>query len=85
MILYFSANIQWLAIADIKLICISAPLSKGNLRGVVANVSDFDNFVTVFELQSRYYVNFKTKTIEKGKNPLYPNSNGLKSTTTILL
>ena len=31
---------------------------------------DCEIVVGVFELQSRYYVHFRTNTIEKGMNPL---------------
>ena len=41
--------------------------------------------VSEFVLQSRYYVHFRTNTIGKGMNPLYPASCGLNSTTTVLL
>ena len=32
-------------------------------RGVVANVQDYDITVSKFELQSRYYVHFRTNTL----------------------
>ena len=38
-----------------------------------------------FELQSRYYVHFRTNTLEKDMNPLYPPIYGLDSSTTLLL
>ena len=44
---------------------------------VVANVVDCDLVVSEFELQSRYYVNFRTNTFGKGMNFLFhhlPNS-----------
>ncbi len=38
-----------------------------------------------FELQSRYYVHFRTNALGKDIEPLYPSSYGLNSTTTVLL
>ena len=40
-----------------------------SFRGVVANMLDYDIVVSDFELQSRYYVHFRTNTLEKGMNP----------------
>ena len=44
----------------------------GSIRGVVANVVDYHIIVSGFELQSRYYVCFRTNTLDKGMNPLIP-------------
>ena len=45
--------------------------SKGeSRRDVVANLQDCDIVVNEFELQSRYYVHFRTNTLGKGMNPL---------------
>ena len=53
---------------------------------VVANVLDFDIVVNEFELQSRYYVHFRTNTLGKDINPLNPAPGyGLSSTIAILL
>ena len=38
-----------------------------------------------FELQSRYYVLFRTNTLGKGMNPLILPAKGLNSATTIIL
>ena len=42
-------------------------------RGVVANVWDYYGR---FELQSRYYVQFRTNTLEKGMDPVIPIARG---------
>ena len=44
----------------------------GSPSGVVANVLECDIVVSEFELRSRYYVHFRTFTLGKGINPLYP-------------
>ena len=36
----------------------------------MANVQDYDIVVNEFELQSRYYVHFRTNTLGKGMKPL---------------
>ena len=36
----------------------------------MANVLDYDNLVTEFELKSRYYVHFWTNILAKGKSKL---------------
>ena len=41
--------------------------------------------VREFELQSRYYVHFRTNSLGKSVNPIYLPSYGLSSTITILL
>ena len=46
---------------------------------------DYGIVVSKFEFQSRYYVHFRTNTLGKGMNPLYPPSYGLNSTTIVLL
>ena len=37
----------------------------------MANVQDCDPEVNEFELQSRYYVHFRTNNLGKGMNPLF--------------
>ena len=37
-----------------------------SLRSVVANVMDCDIIVSEFEIQSRYYVQFRTNSLKKG-------------------
>ena len=45
--------------------------SKGECpRGVMVKAVDCGFVVSKFELQSRYYVHFRTNTIEIGMNPL---------------
>ena len=39
----------------------------------MVNAIDRGNFVSVFELQSRYYVAFRRNTLSKGTNPLIGN------------
>ena len=46
---------------------------------------DCGNVESEFELQSRYYVHFRTNTLGKRYEPPYPPSYGLNSTTTVLL
>ena len=41
----------------------------GGLRDVMFTALDYGIIVSEFELQSRYYVHFRTNTREKGKNP----------------
>ena len=38
-------------------------------RGVMVKAMDCGIVVSEFELQSRYYVHFRTKTLGKGMNP----------------
>ena len=58
----------------------------GASRDVVAKVLDCDIIVNEFELQSHYYVHFRTNTVEKGMNPLIPFFNyGFNSITSGLL
>ena len=54
-------------------------------RVIVANVVDCDIVVSVFELQSCYYVHFWCNTLGKGRNSLTLPSYGLNSTTTMSL
>ena len=57
----------------------------GNRCDAVANVLDSDILVSEFELQSRYYVHFRTNTLGQSWNlPILP-SYGLDNTTTTLL
>ena len=50
-------------------------LSKSgrSLRGVLANVLDYDTVVREFEFQSRYYVHIRTNILGKGMNSLPPS------------
>ena len=43
---------------------------------VVANVLDYGIVVSKFELQSRYYISFRTITTGKGMKPLIPPAMG---------
>ena len=52
-------------------------------RSAVANGLDCDIVGSEFELQSRYYVHFRTNTLEKDMNPHYP-SYKINSTIIIL-
>ena len=63
----------------------SPQVSKGSLRGVMANVLDYNIVVNKSELQTRYYVRFRTNTLGKGLNPFILPSFELNSTTTVLL
>ena len=54
-------------------------------RGVVANVLDGNFVVSEFELQSHYYIHFRTNSLGERYEPPYTTSNGLYSTTTVLL
>ena len=54
-------------------------------RGLVAKMPHSDIEMNEFELQSPYYKHFRTNTLEKGMNPIYPPSYGLNSNTTVLL
>ena len=47
---------------------------QGSPRVLVANGLNSDIVVSKFELQSRYYVHFQTKILEKGMNPILPQS-----------
>ncbi len=47
-------------------------------------VLDCDIVVSKFKLQSCYYIHFQTNSLGKGMNNP-PSSNGLNSTTTVLL
>ena len=45
-------------------------LQKECPRGVMVKVMDCGIVISEFELQSRYYVHFRTNTLGKGMNPL---------------
>ena len=47
------------------------------LRGIVANVLDWDIAGSEFKLQSRYFITFWINTIGKSKNSLIPLTMGL--------
>ena len=71
----------------IKWSCWEANASEnrmGGPRAVMVKALDCGIIVSMFELQSHYYVHFQTNTLGKGMNPLYLPSNGLNSTTTVL-
>ena len=44
--------------------------------GVVTNVLDYDIVVSEFELQSRYYVHFRTNTLRKDIDFITPSAKG---------
>ena len=69
----------------ISVILIILPLSKGCPRGEMVKAMDSGIVVSEFVLQSCYYVHFRANTLGKGMNSPYPTSNGLNSTTTVLL
>ena len=54
--------------------------SYQRISGVVVNVQDCDIVVSEFELNSHYYVHFRTNTLGKGMNP-FVLSYGLNSST----
>ncbi len=45
-------------------------------RGVVSNMVDCDIVVSEFKLQLRYYVHFRTNTLEKSMNTVIPRDIG---------
>ena len=47
---------------------------RSRLRGAGANVLDCGIVVSEFELQSRYYVHFRTDTLEKSVKYFTPTS-----------
>ena len=51
-------------------------IKKGSTRGVMVKPLDYRIVVSEFELQSRYYVLFRTNTLWKGKNPLIFSARG---------
>ena len=42
------------------------------LRGVLANILDYDIIISEFELKSRYYVHIRTNLLRKGMNTFIP-------------
>ena len=52
--------------------CFRTPFSQGSPNGVVVYVLNCDIIVSEFELQSRYYVYFRTNSLGKGMNLLTP-------------
>ena len=52
-----------------------------SLCGVVVNVLDWDIEKSEFELQSCYYVHFRTNTLWERHEPSFPPSYGLNTTT----
>ena len=59
-------------------------LKVENLRCIGAYVLDCNIVVSMFKLQLRYYIHFRTNILGKAWTPLFP-SYGLNSTTTVLL
>ena len=60
-------------------------MRQGSPCGAVANVLDGDIVVSVFKLQTPYYVHFRTKTIGKDVNPQPPPKYGSSSTIAVIL
>ena len=56
-----------------------------SLCSVVVIVLDCDIVVREIELQSRYYIHFRTNTLWESHEPSYPFSYGSNTTTTVLL
>ena len=54
-------------------------------HSVMVKVLDCGIVVSEFELQSHYYVHFRTNTIGKGMNPLIPPRYVLYSITAVLI
>ena len=48
-------------------------------RGVMFKAVNYGVLVNEFELQSYYYVHFRTNTVEKSMNPPYPRNYGLNT------
>ena len=60
-----------------------ANLIEAGPHGIVANVLDCYIVVSEFELQSRYYVHFRTNTLQKGMNPPSTQQKGTMGSGTI--
>ena len=58
---------------------------RGFPRGVMVKAVDCGIIVSKFELQSDYYVHFRTNTLGKDMNPPYPPRSRLNSITTVIL
>ena len=58
---------------------------RGQSCCVVANVLDCSMVVSEFELQSCYYVHFRTNTLGEKYETLYPLRYGFNSITAVLL
>ena len=56
-----------------------------SLRDVMVKAMDCEIIVSVFELQSRYYVHFEANTLGKVMTAPYPPSYGFNCTPTVLL
>ena len=67
------------------MICLQFKILSGCPRGVMVKAMVCKIVPREFELQSRYYVHFRTNTLGKGINPRYLPIYGLNSTTTVLL
>ena len=71
----FNIIITWSAEIRVRLIhpCVLYAIKYGTggcPRGVMVKAMDCGVVVREFVLQSRYYVHFRTNTLEKGMNPL---------------
>ena len=60
-------------------------LIGGYPRGVVVKALNYRIVISEFELQSRYYVLFRTNTLWEGYEPPYPPTYGFNSITAVLL
>ena len=58
---------------------------RGCPRGVMVKAMNCGIVVSKFELQSCYYIHFRTNTLWERYEPPYPPSYGLNSTTIVLL
>ena len=52
---------------------------------VMVKALDCGIVISEFELQSYYNIHFRTNTLKKGMNPLYPPRYGLNTITTVLV
>ena len=50
--------------------CILQPQPTERSHGIIAKMLDYGHEVSKFELQSGYYVHFRTNTPEKHRNPI---------------
>ena len=61
--------------------CRSPTYLTGSLRGVVANVLDYDTVKSEFKFQEHYYIHFRNNTFGKGLKPLCISSYALNNPT----
>ncbi len=52
------------------MVLLNPELGGGCPRGVMVKAMDCEIVVSEFEIQSRYYVHFRTNTLGKGMKPL---------------